>query len=202
MSHATEYISKRLREARSSKGLSQRKLGELTGVPQSHISKIENGGVDLRISSLVALARVLDLELKLVPRKTVSTVDAIVRSAERTPSLSGGHTRATIKNLTRLSDRISKILANNQNIEAASRLQRQVRDLQRYQVAIPENDALRKINRSLQKFQNNAKGLDAVIRKALPEIQNLRNVAAHAAMNAPKIDLPRPAYALDEDENG
>ncbi|WP_245834692.1 helix-turn-helix domain-containing protein [Vibrio salilacus] len=28
-------------------------------MPQSHISKIESGGVDLRISSLIALARVL-----------------------------------------------------------------------------------------------------------------------------------------------
>ncbi len=202
MHHATEYISKRLKKARSSKGLSQRKLGELAGVPQSHISKIENGGVDLRISSLVALARVLDLELTLVPRKTVPVVSAIVRSAERTPSLSGEHTRATIKDLMRLSERISKISANNPYIESVSRLQQQVRDLQRFQVSIPENDALRKINRSIQKFQNNTKGLDAVIRKALPEIQNLRDVAADMAINAPQIDLPRPAYALDDDENG
>ena len=174
----------------------------MAGVPQSHISKIENGGVDLRISSLVALARVLDLELTLVPRKTVPVVSAIVRSAERTPSLSGEHTRATIKDLMRLSERISKISANNPYIESVSRLQQQVRDLQRFQVSIPENDALRKINRSIQKFQNNTKGLDAVIRKALPEIQNLRDVAADMAINAPQIDLPRPAYALDDDENG
>jgi transcriptional regulator with XRE-family HTH domain len=202
MNHATEYISKKLREARSSKGLSQQKLGELAGVPQSHISKIENGGVDLRVSSLVALARALDLELTLVPRKTVPAVSAIVRSTERTPSLSGEHTHAMTKDLMRLSNRISKIVANNPNIEAVSRLQRQVRDLQRFQVAIPESDVLRKINRSMQKFQHDTKGLDAVARKALREIQNLRNMAAHAVIDVPKIQLPRPAYALGEDDNG
>jgi hypothetical protein len=49
-------------------------------VPQGHISKIENGAVDLRVSSLVALARVLDLELTLVPRKSIPAVNSIVRS--------------------------------------------------------------------------------------------------------------------------
>jgi hypothetical protein len=102
----------------------------------------------------------------------------------------------------RLSNRISKIVANNPNIEAVSRLQRQVRDLQRFQVAIPESDVLRKINRSMQKFQHDTKGLDAVARKALREIQNLRNMAAHAVIDVPKIQLPRPAYALGEDDNG
>ena len=48
-----------------------RELSAKFGVPQSHISKIENGAVDLRTSSLVALARVLDLELELVSKKTV-----------------------------------------------------------------------------------------------------------------------------------
>ena len=58
-----------------------RELSAKSGVPQSHISKIENGAVDLRTSSLVALARVLDLELELVSKKTVPAVKSIVRSS-------------------------------------------------------------------------------------------------------------------------
>lgn len=69
MNYTIEYIARELREAREAKGLSQRELGRKAGVPQGHISKIENGAVDLRVSSLVALARTLDLELELVPRK-------------------------------------------------------------------------------------------------------------------------------------
>ncbi len=81
MSYVTEHITRSLKEARENKGLSQRALSEKAGVPQSHISKIEKGAVDLRLSSLMALARVLDLELALVPRTAVPAVQSIVRSS-------------------------------------------------------------------------------------------------------------------------
>ena len=74
MSYATEYIAETLKAAREAKGLSQRDLSSRAGVPQSHISKIESGVVDLRLSSLISLARVLDLELALVPRKIMPAV--------------------------------------------------------------------------------------------------------------------------------
>ncbi len=79
MSYLNDKILKSLKGARKAKGLSQRELSMKSGVPQSHISKIENGAVDLRVSSLVALARTLDLELELVPRKAVPAVQSIVR---------------------------------------------------------------------------------------------------------------------------
>ncbi|MXZ13329.1 MAG: helix-turn-helix transcriptional regulator [Candidatus Dadabacteria bacterium] len=80
MNYAIEYIARALRKARETKGLSQRELGKKAGLPQGHISKIENGTVDLRVSSLVALARTLDLELVLVPRKVVPALKSLVRS--------------------------------------------------------------------------------------------------------------------------
>ena len=79
MTYATEHVAHTLRNAREARGMSQRALSARAGIPQSHISKIENGAVDLRVSSLVELARVLDLDLVLVPRKAVSAVHAIVR---------------------------------------------------------------------------------------------------------------------------
>lgn len=81
MSYSTEYIAKQLKKSRKIKGLSQRELSAKSNVPQGHISKIENGGVDLRLSSLVAIARVLDLELALIPRKHLAAVNSIVSSA-------------------------------------------------------------------------------------------------------------------------
>ena len=81
MSYAIEHITRELRKAREAKGLSQRELGKKAGVPQGHISKIENGAVDLRLSSLVALARTLDLELALVPRKVVPALKSLARSS-------------------------------------------------------------------------------------------------------------------------
>ncbi|RVT90264.1 helix-turn-helix domain-containing protein [Sphingomonas crocodyli] len=70
-----------LRKGRVSKGLTQRALGERVGLPQSHISKIEQGGVDLQLSSLVEMARALDLELKLVPRQALPAVDALIHAS-------------------------------------------------------------------------------------------------------------------------
>lgn len=78
--YAIEHIAAALKAAREAKGLTQRALSDLAGVPQSHISKIEKGAVDLRVSSLIELARVLDLELVLVPRRSVSAMSAIARS--------------------------------------------------------------------------------------------------------------------------
>ena len=79
MNYDLEHFSQRLREARTAQNLSQRELGKLAGVPQSHISKIESNQVDLRLSSLIAIANALDLELVLIPRKAMSAVQSIAR---------------------------------------------------------------------------------------------------------------------------
>jgi len=81
VSYVTEQILESLRDARLRKGFSQRELSARSGVPQSHISKIESGGVDLRISSLIALARVLDLELFVAPKKSIPAIKSIIRSS-------------------------------------------------------------------------------------------------------------------------
>jgi len=69
-----------LKNARKAQGLSQVELSERVGVPQSHISKIENGNVDIQLSSLKQIARALDFELQLVPKKALPAVQSIIRS--------------------------------------------------------------------------------------------------------------------------
>ena len=81
MTYSTEKMARELKAARTAKGLSQRVLSERAGVPQSHISRIERGGVDLRLSSLVEIARALDLEVILVPRKHLPAVRSISRTS-------------------------------------------------------------------------------------------------------------------------
>lgn len=85
MPYATDDILQSLRTARVSAGLSQRALSIRVGVPQSHISKIESGSTDPRLSSLVELARALDRELVLVPRNKLPAVEAIVRDTRSEP---------------------------------------------------------------------------------------------------------------------
>ncbi len=82
-----------LRQARAAKGMTQRALGDRVGLPQSHVSKIEQGIVDLQLSSLSEIARALDLELKLVPRRALPAVEGLVQSLAPDP-LEAGIARA------------------------------------------------------------------------------------------------------------
>ncbi len=81
MNYAIQDIVETLRARRRAKGLSQRDLGQRVGLPQSHVSKIEKGGTDIKLSSLVEMARALDLEVALVPRSAFAAVNAIVKSS-------------------------------------------------------------------------------------------------------------------------
>lgn len=75
-------IAAALKAARQARKLTQRELGEKTGTPQSHISAIEAGRVDLTTSSLIELARALELELVLVPRSFVPAIRGLIRAPE------------------------------------------------------------------------------------------------------------------------
>ncbi len=79
-------VISKLKKARKELAISQAELGERVGLPQSHISKIESGKSDIQLSSLVQIARALDLELQLVPKKAIPAVQSIVRSTmQRSP---------------------------------------------------------------------------------------------------------------------
>ncbi len=65
-------------QARKAKNLSQTELGRRLGLPQSYISRLESGRLDIRLSGIVEIARYLGLELMLVPATMVSTVSSVV----------------------------------------------------------------------------------------------------------------------------
>lgn len=201
MSYATEHIASTLKAARESKGLSQRELHKKAGVPQGHISKIENGTVDLRLSSLVALARILDLELMLVPRKAASAVKSIVRSSERTSGMSGENSRQALRELKRLQDSIASLTETSLFPKELAQIQRQVRELQHFRLASPEIEAIRAANHAVKAFRNDTKNLSA-LRQTLSQLQSMRNALAHSSVNVPQMESARPAYGLDEDDHG
>jgi transcriptional regulator with XRE-family HTH domain len=82
VSYTAEAFAPSLRQARLAKGWSQRDLSGKAGIPQAHISRIESGVVDVKVSTLVELARLLGLELVLAPRAAVPAVEALIREAE------------------------------------------------------------------------------------------------------------------------
>jgi transcriptional regulator with XRE-family HTH domain len=76
---AIEYLTKSLKSARQEKKLSQRALSLKIGIQQTQISRIESGLADLRVSTLVELARSLDLEVMLIPRSLFPAVNSITQ---------------------------------------------------------------------------------------------------------------------------
>ena len=83
MKYSISYLSKALKAARERKNLTQRELASAVGMPQAQISKIENAVVDMRSSTLIELARTLDLEVMLVPRTLIPAVKSIVGATEQ-----------------------------------------------------------------------------------------------------------------------
>ena len=74
------YIQEQIRQTREAKALTQSDLGARIGQPQSAVSRIEHGG-DLRLSTLLEMARVLDLEPVLVPKHLIPAVHALLGHA-------------------------------------------------------------------------------------------------------------------------
>jgi transcriptional regulator with XRE-family HTH domain len=236
MSYATENIARTLKEARERKGLSQRALSKQAGVPQGQISRIENGAVDLRLSSLIELARALDLELTLVPRKSVSAVKSIVRSSE--PKAAAA---PTLKELNRTLDAVKDLRAAYPDLNELIKLQSSIQSFKTLRGIGKELEALRNISRPVRELQKlteksrkiaEATKLPAeqlrnlqkatkpsseqlrtlqeatklpteqlqALREATNAAQKLRNQLVHNIPEAPS--LPRPAYSLDEDDDG
>lgn len=71
-------IIQSLKSARQEKGFTQAELGKKLGLPQSHISKIEQELTNPQLSTLKDMARILDLELTLVPRPMLPAVRSLL----------------------------------------------------------------------------------------------------------------------------
>ncbi len=195
-------IAASIRQARKDKGLTQRELGKRVGLPQSHISKIESGTVDLQLSSLAEIARALDLELRLVPRKALPAIEGTVRAAVGTAgSSAASRALATIQKDLQLAERIRTEYPELKEIENYRSVLKSVQALQ------IDNQSLKSLQNALKPSQDLAKFFKdynevAKIAKQVSEatsaLQQWRNIQVHS----PQIDGPRqrPAYRLEDDE--
>ena len=75
-------VIKTLKSIRIEKKLKQSELGSKLGLPQSHISKIEQGTTDPRLSTVTDMARLLDQELVLVPRAMLPAIRALIKGGD------------------------------------------------------------------------------------------------------------------------
>ena len=70
-----------LRKTRLSRNLTQEQLARKLGIRQRQISDLERSTMDPRLSTIQNVARALDLELMLIPRQLISTIEGLQRAA-------------------------------------------------------------------------------------------------------------------------
>lgn len=191
MSYTNESIIAALKAARASGGLSQRDLSAKAGVPQSHISKIEGGGADIRLSSLIELARALELELVLVPRHLVPAVEGVLRVAP----LPQREARVAYKELSRAAKALGKMARRQPRTEWLDRLRQILRELGHFRLSASDLAIIDKAAHGLAALAD-GKNDGVSLSEIRNTLQNLRNRIAHA-VPAP----PRPAYGLEEDDD-
>ena len=171
-------------------------------MPQAHISKIENAAVDLKLSSLVELARVLGLELMLVPRRLVPAVQTMTGSVDGAASPTG-ETRRTMNQLKRLRNLLAHGTATSTELlpdarEDWERLQRTVSELGHLRFGPAGREQLRRVVEMVRRAQKHPERADA-LRAASNEVRNLRNRLVHDSAEAGPG--PKPAYTLDEEDD-
>lgn len=201
MRYEIEEIAETLKTARENKGLSQRALGKKAGVLQAQISKFENGEVDLRLSSLIALARALDLELTLVPRKYVPAVRSIINSGDQPPPARSQELRWAREELARFQEALDNVARLKPGIKELAQLQRYARDFQRFPDALPDPGTIRNASKAIRKFNKDTEN-PSRLRDTLSQFENWRNRLAHSFSEKVEEEEPiRPAYSLDEDDD-
>lgn len=193
MSYATEQVAEALKAARQQKGLSQRALSKLSGVPQAHISKIEGNAVDLRLSSLIALAHALDLELTLVPRNALPAVQSLSRTAGR-----GFAAPAVSKDLARAIQAASRAREKLTSPEL-ERLRTMLSEISRFPLPNLDPAIMHDIRKAVESIgaTSSAKALQNVLKTTA----SLRNALVHNAELSASEPI-RPAYQLEEDGDG
>jgi len=191
MSYVAEDIVRALRDARETAGMSQRALSAKAGLSQSHISQIESGALEPGLSKLVDIARALDLELVLVPRKmmpAISSLTTTTRLERESPSYA-------LSEIER-AERLVKKLRSKSGSSAA--IDRMLEALRYFRHAPIKPADLRLISEGADQLRRQPSGSDnaPLLKNVAYEWVMLRNRLAHGPS-----EEPRPAYSGEEEDD-
>lgn len=193
--YGLESLTETIRQARLAKGWSQRDLSARARLTQAQISRIENGEVDLQVSTLIELARSLDLDLQLVPRSALVAVEAAVRSAEERSDERAA--RTLLATLRHLAEQAGKAAPDREDIASIASSLRELEPLAsafRGGFLIADLERLRANLEGFLTYPPGERRSHAKpIRDAAVWLKNLRNTLMHAP------HAERPAYSVDED---
>jgi transcriptional regulator with XRE-family HTH domain len=186
-----EGIVETLRQARAAAGLSQRALSARAGLAQSHVSEIESGSKDPGLAKLVDVARALDLELVLVPRKMLPAVLSMIGPNEderRSPAYA-------LDKIDKAARQVEKLQALHGPNASLDRMAEVLRYLRHAPVKPEDIERIRQGTEALRRLQPSSRSATA-IKSIASEWLALRNRLAHG-----RQEEPRPAYTLDESDD-
>lgn len=194
--YGLESLTEAIREARLAKGWSQRDLSARAQLTQAQISRIESGEVNLQVSTLLELARSLDLDLQLVPRSALTAVEAAVRSAEeRTQERS---TRNMLASLRRLAEEARRSAPNREDIASIASSLQELEPLASHLRGTFKSADLERLRANLEGFLSDPPAerprRARAYRDAAAWLKNLRNTLMHTP------HAERPAYSLDDED--
>ena len=189
MSYQSEEIIREVQGQRIKAALSQRALAARSGLTQAHISQIETGRLEPGLSSFIEMARALDLEVVLVPKKLLPAVQGVLRPSADTLSPEDGRSALFAKGerLIAKQKRLEGRSATLDRLEEYLRFLKQVR-LRKDEIAIV-TDAIEELGQLKESTEPRDR-----LEKITAMLRNVRNRVAHP------VEAPRPAYALDEED--
>lgn len=195
MSYKTEHITQQIRATREAMKMSQRELSARSGLTQSHISQLERGTMEPGLSSLVDVARALELEIVLVPKKLMPAIRNILESASATSDTLTSDQRKLVGRLDRW---LVQVKGRFAIASEADTFRDSLALLRHLPLSADELDRLKEATERLDRWQ-----ADPPTRKELSEfahaVRQLRNSAVHRDRDDA---IPRSAYALGgEDDN-
>jgi transcriptional regulator with XRE-family HTH domain len=190
MSYPSEELVRTVQAKRTQERISQRALAVRSGLTQAHISQIETGRVEPGLSSFIQMVRALDLEVVLVPKKLLPAVEGVLRSNFNEFSLEEGPSNLFVK-----AERIVSGQRKRHGSSAAlDRIAEYLRFLKQVHLSKTDLNLVKDVVDTLRGYR--AEPIpNPVLENSAGVLQGLRNRSAHP------VETPRPAYALDEEDD-
>jgi transcriptional regulator with XRE-family HTH domain len=189
MSYQSEELVRDVKGQRIKAALSQRALAARSGLTQAHISQIEGGRLEPGLSSFIKMARALDLEIVLVPKKLLPAVQGVLRPSVDDLSPEDGQSALFTKG--------ERFIARQKKLEGRSvaldRIEEYLRFLKQVRLRRDDLATVTEAIKLLGQLKESP-NLRAQLEDVAAMLRTVRNRIAHP------VEGPRPAYALDEED--
>jgi transcriptional regulator with XRE-family HTH domain len=190
MAYQSEELIRQVQSQRIKAAMSQRALAARAGLTQAHISQIETGSLEPGLATFIQMARALDLEVVIVPKKLVPAVEGVLRSSAAELLPGDGQAGLFAKG--------ERLIAKQKKLNGSSAALDRITDYFRFlkQIRLSKTDLalVTDVIEILRHYKDSPQSKPQ-LENIAGALQGLRNRIAHP------VEAPRPAYALEEEED-